>query len=152
MHSRCSNISIGRFKLLTCGSKNKKSKQRPEILENLNASHVKFGSLGQRAPSGGTYLRIIINVSVHFLWCDILTENTNSTFGVSETDVMIKYYFSLFSVIIVRSAFTDDQDFCETNECDGEFKRKNTFYSSVKHKGEIPLTLSHTLLGKRRIS
>ncbi|XP_056594019.1 protein adenylyltransferase SelO-like [Triplophysa dalaica] len=59
---------------------------------------------------------------------------------------MIKYYFSLFSIIIVRSAYTDDQDFCESKECNGEFKRNNEFYSSVKHKGEIPLTLSHTLL------
>ncbi|KAI7792486.1 Uncharacterized protein IRJ41_015707, partial [Triplophysa rosa] len=58
----------------------------------------------------------------------------------------IKYYFSLFSILIVRAAFTGEQDFCESNECNGDFKRKNTFYSNVKHEGEIPLALSHTLL------
>lgn len=55
---------------------------------------------------------------------------------------MLKYHLTLFSLFIATAPFTDEQDFCESNGCSEEIK--NNFYS----KEEIPLTLSHKLLGK----
>ncbi len=63
---------------------------------------------------------------------------------------MTKHGFILF---VLFSAFASTicrhgQYFCDSKSCNERDFEQNHFYTNVNTYGEIPLTLSHTLLGK----
>lgn len=63
---------------------------------------------------------------------------------------MTKHGFTLFLLFSAVASTTcrDEQDFCESKSCNQREFEQNHFYTNVKTYGEIPLTLSHKLLGK----
>lgn len=66
---------------------------------------------------------------------------------------MTKHGFTLFLFLsaVAISTFRDEHEFCENESCNEREFDKSHFYSNVKHCGEIPLPLSHKLLGKIQI-
>lgn len=66
---------------------------------------------------------------------------------------MTKHGFTLFLSLsaVAIATFRDEQEFCENESCYEREFDKSHFYSNVKHCGEIPLALSHKLLGKMQI-
>lgn len=64
---------------------------------------------------------------------------------------MTKHGFTLFLFLSAVATFRDEQEFCENESCYEREFDKSHFYSNVKHCGEIPLALSHKLLGKIQI-
>lgn len=72
---------------------------------------------------------------------------------VCELDVMTKHDFTLFLFFsaVASATFSDEQEFSESESCNEREFDKSHFYSNVKYCGEIPLTLSHKLIGKIQI-
>jgi len=67
---------------------------------------------------------------------------------------MKKHGFTLFLFllsVVAIATFKDEQEFCENGSCNEREFDKSHFYSNVKHCGEIPLALSHKLLGKIQV-
>ncbi|XP_050954206.1 protein adenylyltransferase SelO [Labeo rohita] len=62
---------------------------------------------------------------------------------------MTKHGFTLFVLFSAVASTTcrDEQDFCESKSCNEREFEQNHFYTNVKTYGEIPLTLSHKLIG-----
>lgn len=63
---------------------------------------------------------------------------------------MTNHGFTLFVFFSAVASTTcrDEQDFCESKVCNEREFKQNHFYTNEKTYGEIPLTLSHRLLGK----
>lgn len=87
-------------------------------------------------------------------WCNEVQDTNSKKDDVCELDVMTKHDFTLFLFFsaVASATFSDEQEFCESESCNERDFDKSHFYSNVKYCGEIPLTLSHKLIGKIQMS